>query len=83
MSQTVKSTPTWAIVLAIVLVWLLLLSLLLLIVQEERTTGQVVISVVGGEGAFTMTVPVTSRAQVGVWAQQVQYAQMIAARARG
>lgn len=82
MSQTTKSTATWAVVLAIVLVWFFLLSLLFLLVQEEHTSGQVIISVTGGAGAYYLTVPVTSHAQVYAWAQQVQQAQMFAAQAR-
>ncbi|WP_316670962.1 hypothetical protein [uncultured Propionibacterium sp.] len=82
MSRTTKSTPTWAIVLAIVLAWFFLLSLLLLIIQEENTTGQITVVVTGGEGAYCLVVPVTSQAQVHIWAQQVQQAQMIAAQSR-
>lgn len=82
MSQTTKRTPTWAIIVAVVLCWLFLLSLLLLIIQEEQTTGQVIVSVTGGEGAYYLTVPVTNQAQVYSWAQQVQQAQVIASQAR-
>ncbi|SPF69216.1 hypothetical protein PROPJV5_2177 [Propionibacterium ruminifibrarum] len=82
MSQTTKRTPTWAIVVAIVLCWFFLLSLLLLIIQEEQTTGQVIVSVTGGEGAYYLTVPVSSQSQVYAWAQQVQQAQVIASQAR-
>lgn len=82
MSQTTKKTPTWAIVVAIVLAWIFLLSLLLLLIQEEQTTGQVIVSVTGGEGAYYLTVPVTSQAQVYAWAQQVQQAQVIASQTR-
>lgn len=47
-----RKTPTWAIVLAILLVWFFLFSLLLLFVKEEVTRGFIQIQVYKADGTF-------------------------------
>jgi hypothetical protein len=86
--QHSESTPTWAIVLAIVTVvlfiWLFLLGLLgllFLLAKERKTTGYVQVSV-QGPGFFHATqMPVYNPLHVGHIHQQVNYVRGIAAAA--
>jgi hypothetical protein len=81
MSRTTKTIPTWAIVLAVVLIVFCFISLLLLLVKEERTEGGVQV-VVQGPGFLHQTMlPVSSIAQVQDYAARVGYARSLAAAA--
>jgi len=58
-TQTYTKTATWAIVLAIVLVWFFLLSLLFLLVRETRIQGYIAVSVTTRWGhSYVEQVPV-------------------------
>jgi hypothetical protein len=80
-SRTERKIPTWAIVLAIVFALACLLGLLFLLVKEDVTFGWVQVSVRAGNVTHVTQVPVTSRADVGRVAQQVQQAQALTAQA--
>ncbi|QDP94874.1 hypothetical protein FOE78_02125 [Microlunatus elymi] len=58
-TSTTSRTPTWAIVLAVVLVWFFLLSLLFLLVRETRVQGFISVTVTTIQGrSYTEQVPV-------------------------
>jgi hypothetical protein len=80
-TSTTEGIPTWAIVCAVLFVWLCLLSLLLLLVKEQKTSGYVQVSV-QSEGFFYATqVPVSSPQQVQELEQRVNYIRGLAAAA--
>jgi hypothetical protein len=75
-----REIPTWAIVLAVVLIWMCLLSLLFLLVKEERYAGSVVVSVTGP--GFYDAVQLPPGPQSAGWAhQQVNQLRAITAAA--
>jgi hypothetical protein len=79
--QATEGIPAWAIVLAVLLIWLCLLSLLFLLVKERKVQGWVQVSV-QGPGMFHATqIPIASAMQIGAIHQQVNYVrQVVAAR---
>ena len=78
MSTTRRTTPSWAIVLAIVFAVFFLIGLLFLLAKEERTEGGVQI-VVQGQGMFHLGYyPVASPAQVAQLRAAVNHARMLA-----
>jgi hypothetical protein len=79
MSQRTEAIPTWAIVLAIVLVWACLLSLLFLLVKEERTGGSVQVVVQSPGFVHGVQLPVSSPAQVADYNARVNYARGLSA----
>ena len=80
MSRTEQSTPTWAVVVAILIFWwTCLLGLLFLLVKETKTTGHVQVTVQAGGSYHATQLPVSSRAFVPQIHQQVDYARSLAA----
>ena len=79
MSRTDRSTPTWAVIVAILVFWwTCLLGLLFLLVKEEKTTGHVQVSVQGHDKHYTTSIMVTHPSMVGQIHQQVNYARNLA-----
>jgi hypothetical protein len=75
MSRTERNTPTWAIIVAILVFWwTCLLGLLFLLVKEQRTTGHVQVTVQGHDRHYSTTIMVTHPGMVGQIHQQVNYA---------
>lgn len=60
-TSTSTRTPTWAVVLAVVLVWFFLLSLLFLLVRETRLGGYIAVTVTTFRGqSYVEQVPVSN-----------------------
>lgn len=79
MSRTDRTTPTWAVIVAILVFWwTCLLGLLFLLVKEEKTTGHVQVSVQGHDKHYTTSIMVTHPSMVGQIHQQVNYARNLA-----
>lgn len=79
LSRTERTTPSWAVVAAILLsLWTCLLALLLLLVKEQKTTGHVQVTVQGYDKHYTTSVLVTHPAMVGQIHQQVNHARGLA-----
>ncbi|WP_433700198.1 hypothetical protein [Nocardiopsis sp. CA-288880] len=79
MSRTERTTPAWAVVVAILVFWwTCLLGLLFLLVKEQKTTGHVQVSVQGHDKHYTTSILVTHPAVVGQIHQQVNYARNLA-----
>ncbi|GAA1104969.1 hypothetical protein [Nocardiopsis composta] len=80
MSRVEKTTPVWAIIVAILVFWwTCLLGLLFLLVKEERVTGHIQVTVQGGGTYHSTMVPALGRATGAHVAQQVNYARSLAA----
>lgn len=80
MSRTERSTPVWAIVVAILVFWwTCLLGLLFLLVKEDKTTGHVQITVQGGGHYHATQIMVSNRTYVQHLSQQLNYARSLAA----
>ena len=74
-----RYTPSWAIVLSLVLACPTgLLSLLLLLVRDTRYHGMVAITVTSGAYQYTCHAPVTTREQIAVLHQHANYARTLA-----
>jgi hypothetical protein len=79
MSRTERTTPAWAVVVAILVFWwTCLLGLLFLLVKEQKTTGHVQVSVQGHDKHYTTSILVTHPGMVGQIHQQVNYARNLA-----
>ncbi|MEE2038915.1 hypothetical protein Q8791_16970 [Nocardiopsis sp. CT-R113] len=79
MSRTERTTPTWAVIVAILVFWwTCLLGLLFLLVKEQKTTGHVQVSVQGHDKHYTTSILVTHPGMVGQIHQQVNYARNLA-----
>ncbi|MEV2276795.1 hypothetical protein AB0I72_14560 [Nocardiopsis sp. NPDC049922] len=80
MSRTETSTPTWAIITAILIFWwTCLLGLLILLVKEQKTTGHIQVTVQGHGTYHATNIPA---AHPGLGRQindQVNYARSLAA----
>jgi len=81
LSRTGRSTPTWAIVLAILLFFVCLLGLLFLLVREERTSGVVNVTVQRNGLLYTTTIPAYSPATVVDVHARVNHARMLVTHA--
>jgi len=81
MSRTTTAIPVWAIVCAIVFIFLCFLSLLLLLVKETRTEGAIQVIVQGPKLVHTTQLPVSSPQQVADYNARVNYARSISASA--
>lgn len=83
-SITTRSTPTWAVVLAILGILFFLLGLLFLFVKEDKTTGYVQVQVLKPDGTFlhSTQIPVFSPYQVVNIRNTVSQAQSLAMLAR-
>ena len=80
MSRTERSTPVWAIIVAILIFWwTCLLGLLILLVKEDRTTGHVQVTVQGAGHYHSTQIMVSNRSYVQHVNQQVNYARGLAA----
>ncbi|WP_017583536.1 hypothetical protein [Nocardiopsis valliformis] len=80
MSRTERTTPTWAIIVAILVFWwTCLLGLLFLLVKETKTTGHVQVTVQGGGHYHATQIMVNNPAYVHHLSQQVNYARSLAA----
>lgn len=80
MSRTEQSTPTWAIIVAILIFWwTCLLGLLILLVKETKTTGHVQVTVQADGRYHATQLPVSSPVLVRQINQQVNYARSLAA----
>lgn len=82
-TSTSSRTPTWAIVLAVVLVWFFLLSLLFLLVREDRLEGFVAVTVTTSRGqSYVEQIPVADgHGRMEVF-QRVTYLQNLIGQAR-
>jgi len=82
-TSTTSRTPTWAVVLAIVLVWFFLLSLLFLLARETRVQGYVAVTITTGRGhSYVEQVPVADdRSRLEVF-NRVAYLQNLIGQAR-
>jgi hypothetical protein len=79
-SQRSEAIPTWAIVMAVLLVWFCLLGLLFLLVKETKYTGFLAVTVVG-DGLYH-SVQLPPDPQTVSWAtHQVNQARSLAAQA--
>ncbi|WP_150244720.1 hypothetical protein [Nocardiopsis quinghaiensis] len=79
MSRTDRSTPTWAIIVTVLVFWwTCLLGLLFLLVKEQKTTGHVQVTVQGHGQHYGTSIMVTHPAMVGQIHQQVNYARNLA-----
>ncbi|WP_188896419.1 hypothetical protein [Microlunatus endophyticus] len=76
-------TPTWAVVLAIALVWFFLLSLLFLLAKESRLQGYIAVTVTTPRGqSYVEQVPVANgKARYEVF-NRVSYLQNLIGRER-
>ena len=81
MSRTTRSTPTWAIVCAVIFFLFCLLGLLFLLAKEDRTEGGVLVVVQGDRFLHQTQLPVWSIAQVQDYAARVGYARSLSAAA--
>jgi hypothetical protein len=80
MSRTEKSTPVWAIIVAILnLWWTGLLSLLTLLAKETKTTGHIQVAVQSNGHHHTTQIMTRDRAHAMHVNQQVNYARSLAA----
>ncbi|SIO89592.1 hypothetical protein [Nocardiopsis sp. JB363] len=80
MSRTEQSTPTWAIIVAILIFWwTCLLGLLILLVKESKTSGHVQVTVQADGKYHSTQLPVNSPVLVRQINQQVNYARSLAA----
>jgi hypothetical protein len=81
-SSAETKTPTWAIIVAILIFWFTcFLGLLLLLVKETRFTGYVNVNVRSGELVHTAQIPVTYANRVAEVRGSVAQAQSLAAAA--
>jgi hypothetical protein len=79
MSRTERSTPTWAIILAILIFWwTCLLGLLFLLVKEQKTTGHIQVTVQGHGHYHAATIPANHPGAAFQINQQVNYARSLA-----
>ncbi|MBQ1083329.1 MULTISPECIES: hypothetical protein [unclassified Nocardiopsis] len=79
MSRTERTTPVWAIIVAILIFWwTCLLGLLILLVKEDKTTGHVQVTVQGGGHYHATQILVSNRSYVQHVNQQVNYARSLA-----
>jgi hypothetical protein len=75
-----QKTPSWAIVLAIVLFFCLtVFSLLFLLAKETAYTGTVQVLITNGGHQYVTRIPVTTQAQVATLHQQVNYVRSLSA----
>ncbi|MBB6119011.1 hypothetical protein [Nocardiopsis algeriensis] len=80
MSRTERSTPVWAIVVAILVFWwTCLLGLLFLLVKEQRTSGHVQVTVQNHGHYHATSVPASYPGLAEQINQQVNYARSLAA----
>ncbi|AFR09934.1 MULTISPECIES: hypothetical protein [Nocardiopsis] len=80
MSRAEQHTPTWAIVVAILVFWwTCLLGLLFLLVKETRVNGHVQVTVQGAGHHHSTLVPVSNRVIVTQVNHQVNHARSLAA----
>lgn len=83
MSRTTRTTPTWAIVCAIVgFFFVFLFSLLFLLAKDERTDGWLQVTVSAPGFAHMTTIPVYNRWQVSDTYNRVAHARSIARNAQ-
>jgi hypothetical protein len=82
-TSTTTKTPTWAVVLAITLVWFFLLSLLFLLAKETRLQGYIAVTVTTPRGqSYVEQVPVANgKARFEVFSR-VTYLQNLIGRER-
>lgn len=57
---TTTTIPPWAVVMAIIFIWVCLLSLLFLLAKEPRTSGYVTVTVEGAGVFYAVQLPVMS-----------------------
>lgn len=77
-----RSTPSWAIVMCVLLIWLCFIGLLFLAIKEERFVGEVTVTVRTAAGqARTESVPVTTTFERDQVLARVAWAQGVTARA--
>ncbi|KOX17522.1 hypothetical protein [Nocardiopsis sp. NRRL B-16309] len=80
MSRTEHSTPTWAIITAILVFWwTCLLGLLFLLVKDQKTSGHVQVTVQGHGHYHATSIPVSNPGAAFHINQQVNYARSLAA----
>ncbi|MFL1377913.1 hypothetical protein [Nocardiopsis protaetiae] len=80
MTRTERTTPAWAIVVAILVFWwTCLLGLLFLLVKEEKTSGHVQVTVQGHGHYHAASIPAAHRGLAAQINQQVNYARSLAA----
>ena len=79
LSTTSQAIPTWAIVCAIVFFLFCFLGLLFLLAKEDKTQGSAQVTVHGPGFVHTVTIPVTSMAQVGDINARVNYVRTLTA----
>ena len=80
MTRTERTTPTWAVVTAILVsVWTCLLGLLFLLAKEERTSGHVQVTVQGHGHYHATSIPVSHRGLPMQINRLVDYARGLAA----
>ena len=77
MSRTTQEIPVWAIVCAVVFVFVCLLSLLLLLVKEERTAGWAQVTLQGPGLLHVTQIPVTSPAALMDINGRINYARSL------
>jgi len=71
-----RFTPTWAIIMCVLFIWVCLLGLLFLIVKQERYVGEVTVTVrTAGGQSWSDSVPVQSIASRDYVLQRVAWAQ--------
>lgn len=82
-TSTSSRTPTWAVVLAITLVWFFLLSLLFLLAKETRLQGYIAVTVTTSRGqSYVEQLPVANgKARFEVF-NRVTYLQNLIGRER-
>lgn len=81
-TRVTQTTPAWAIVLAVLLVWFFLLSLLLLLAKESKVTGYVTLTVDHGHERYVGQIPVSDVHQRDDAMQRAQYLQALIGHAR-
>ncbi|MFD3509576.1 hypothetical protein [Nocardia sp. NPDC058666] len=80
MSQTSESMPAYAVVLAILFIWMCFLSLLFLLIKQRTVTGYVQVTVTGTDGRFHSTmIPVQDQFTFPAIMHKVNYARSLSA----
>lgn len=80
MLQVSRTTPTWAVVMAVVGFFILtVFSLFFLLIKEDQVSGAVQVSVTGGGFAHVCQVPVQSHLQAQEVMNRVSYANQVVA----
>ena len=82
LSRTTTSTPTWAIVLAVIGAFFFLLGLLFLLVRETRTVGSIQVTVSNGSLVHMTQVQVASAEAVAELHGRVGFARQLVAAAQ-